>query len=79
MLIITMLGYPVVTLPILTIIATWKMFTKAGKPGWAAIIPVYNIIVMLEIAELPMWYIALFLIPFANIYAIKYSLHPLIE
>ena len=52
-----------------TIICNWKVFTKAGKPGWAAIVPVYNIIVMLEMAELPLWYIVLFCIPIANIYA----------
>jgi len=54
---------------VFTIICIWKIFTKAGKKGWAAIVPIYNIIVMLEIAELPMWYIALFFVPFANIYA----------
>ena len=54
---------------VITIISMWKLFTKAGKPGWAAIIPIYNIIVMLEIAELPMWYIALYFVPGANIYA----------
>lgn len=55
---------------IFSIICMWKLFKKAGKPGWASIIPIYNVIVMLEIAELPMWYIVLFLVPFANIYAI---------
>lgn len=54
---------------VFTLISMWKVFKKAGKPGWAAIVPIYNIIVMLEIAELPMWYIALFFVPFANIYA----------
>ena len=54
---------------VFTIICNWKVFKKAGKPGWASIIPIYNIIVMIEIAELPMWYIALFFVPFANIYA----------
>ena len=54
---------------VFTMICMWKIFTKAGKKGWASLIPVYNIIVMLEIAELPMWYLALFLVPFANIYA----------
>ncbi len=53
---------------ILIIVAMWKIFTKAGKPGWASIVPIYNIIVMLEIAGLPTWYILLCLIPFANIY-----------
>lgn len=54
---------------VFTIVCMWKLFVKAGKPGWAAIVPIYNIVVMLEITELPMWYIALFFVPFANIYA----------
>ncbi|ODA34618.1 DUF5684 domain-containing protein [Planctopirus hydrillae] len=41
----------------------WKVFTKAGKPGWAAIIPIYNFIVMLEIVGRPLWWIILMLIP----------------
>lgn len=45
----------------------WKTFEKAGKPGWAAIIPIYNIIVILEIAGKPLWWIILFLIPCVNI------------
>lgn len=53
---------------ILTLIGQWKAFVKAGKPGWAALIPIYNNIVMLEIAELPNWYLVLYFIPFANIY-----------
>lgn len=56
-------------LAIFSIVCMWKLYTKAGKPGWAAFVPVYNIIVLLEIAELPLWYIALFFVPFANIYA----------
>ena len=45
----------------------WKIFTKAGKPGWAAIVPIYNIIVMLEVARQPLWMIILFFIPIADI------------
>ena len=56
-------------LAVFSIISMWKLFKKAGKPGWASIVPIYNMIVMIEIAELPMWYIALFFVPFANIYA----------
>lgn len=59
-----------IILSILTIIGMWKIFTKAGKPGWASLIPIYNIVVMLEVTKLPMWYIALFFIPFANIVAL---------
>ena len=49
------------------IISYWKIFTKAGKPGWASIVPIYNIVVMLEIAGMSPLFILLFLIPFVNI------------
>ena len=52
---------------LLMIIAMWKIFSKAGKPGWAAIIPIYNIIVLLEIVDKPLWWIILMFIPFVNI------------
>lgn len=52
---------------ILVLVATWKMFTKAGKPGWAAIIPIYNTIVMLQIAGMSPWMVLLMFIPIANI------------
>ena len=38
--------------------ANWKIFSKAGKPGWAAIIPIYNLVVWLEIVGRPTWWIA---------------------
>ncbi|MDQ5882867.1 MAG: hypothetical protein QG648_220, partial [Patescibacteria group bacterium] len=41
---------------LLMIISFWKIFTKAGKPGWAAIIPVYNSVVLAQIAKQPWWY-----------------------
>lgn len=45
----------------------WKVFVKAGKPGWAAIVPIYNIIVLLEIIGKPLWWIVLYFVPCANI------------
>lgn len=54
---------------ILTIIAMWRIFAKAGKPGWAAIIPIYNIVVMFQIVGLNPWLLLLYLIPFVNIVA----------
>lgn len=42
---------------ILEIIGSWKTFKKAGKPGWAAIVPVYNIFVALEVAKLEWWHL----------------------
>ena len=54
---------------VLMIASAWKVFTKAGKPGWAAIVPIYNIIVMLEVTAKPLWWIVLFFIPIANFIA----------
>lgn len=53
---------------LLMIVSMWKIFKKAGKNGWEAIIPIYNIVVLLQTVELPAWYIILFVVPFANIY-----------
>ena len=56
-------------LGILKIVSLWKIFKKAGKPGWASIVPIYNIYIMCEIAEKEWWYILLLCVPFVNIYA----------
>jgi hypothetical protein len=48
-------------------VSIWKVFAKAGKPGWAAIVPVYNTIVLLQIVRRPLWWFLLFVIPFVNI------------
>ncbi len=52
---------------VILIIANWKIYTKAGKPGWAILIPIYNFIVLLEIVGKPWWWLLLMLIPFVNI------------
>ena len=52
---------------VFAIVVQWKIYTKAGKPGWACIIPIYNIIVLLEIIKKPIWWIVLLLIPIVNI------------
>ena len=39
-------------LSILMIISMWKIYVKAGKPGWGSIIPIYNLILLLEIVRL---------------------------
>lgn len=53
-------------LAVVALAALWRIFTKAGKPGWACIIPIYNVIVLLDIAGKPWWWILLLLIPFVN-------------
>jgi hypothetical protein len=52
---------------ILEIVGMWKTFTKAGRPGWASIIPVYNYWVLFEIAGKPGWWAILTFIPIVNI------------
>ncbi len=53
---------------IFLLICRWRIFKKAGKEGWESLIPIYNIIVLLEIVKKPTWWIFLFLIPIYNIY-----------
>ena len=62
------LGTTLVEIAILVLLfaGMWKTFQKAGKPGWAAIIPIYNIIVLLQIIGRPLWWIVLYFIPIVN-------------
>ena len=53
----------------LMIASMWVIFTKANEPGWAAIVPIYNIIVMFKICGKPLWWVVLFLIPLVNMVA----------
>ena len=50
-------------------VCMWRVFEKAGQEGWKAIVPILNIITLVQIVELPTWYVALYFIPFANLYA----------
>ena len=59
----------VLALVVFMIVCMWKVFTKAGQPGWACIVPIYNLYVMLQIAGKPAWWLVLFFIPLANLVA----------
>jgi hypothetical protein len=54
----------------LEVAGVWKTFAKAGQPGWAAIIPFYNLWILIKIAGKPGWWFLLFLIPIVNIIAL---------
>ena len=54
-------------LAVIAIAGMWKAFEKAGHPGWAAIIPFYNIYILTKIGGKPGWWVLLFLIPLVNI------------
>ncbi|MBX9852108.1 MAG: signal peptidase I [Cytophagaceae bacterium] len=52
---------------VLLIASMWTLFAKAGKPGWAAIVPIYNTLTLLEIIKKPWWWLLLMMIPYINI------------
>jgi Family of unknown function (DUF5684) len=54
-------------LAIVFIVATWMIFSKAGRPGWASIIPIYNTLTLLWIVGRPWWWILLLLVPILNV------------
>lgn len=58
--------YGSIMLTLITVVSLWIVFIKAGKPGWACIIPIYNVIVLLEIVGKPWWWLLLMLIPVVN-------------
>lgn len=53
-------------LGVIVLIAMWRIYTKAGKPGWSALIPLYNIYVLQEIVGRPGWWTLLYFVPFVN-------------
>ena len=52
---------------IVVVAAGWKLFEKAGQPGWAIIVPIYNIYLMLKIVGRPGWWLLLYFIPVVNV------------
>jgi len=52
---------------VIMIIAMWRVFEKAGRPGWAAIIPIYNIYVLLKVAGWSGWWLLVLCIPLVNV------------
>jgi len=60
---------PLVMLAIVVICIAgyWKMFVKAGQPGWGILIPIYNAYLMIKVAGRPGWWLILMFIPLVNI------------
>lgn len=57
------------------IASIWKINVKAGQPGWACLVPIYNIIILLKIADKPWWWMFLMCIPIVNIIIIVMVYH----
>ena len=61
------IGLLYLALIVFVIAGFWKVFVKAGHPGWAAIVPIYNIYILLKIAGKPGWWLLLFFIPVVSL------------
>jgi hypothetical protein len=57
-------------LAIFFVSSMWKVFTKAGEPGWAALIPIFNLYTLIKVAQKPGWYLVLFFVPLVNLVAL---------
>lgn len=58
---------PFLIIVILIIAALWKIFQKAGYQGWEAIVPLYNMYILLKIVGKPWWWLLLMCIPYVGI------------
>jgi hypothetical protein len=52
---------------LVVLIGMWKVFVKAGQPGWGSIIPIFNAYCLVKIAGKPGWWLLLFFIPLVNL------------
>ena len=53
---------------VMMIVATWTLYEKAGEPGWASLVPIYNMVVYVRIAGLEWWWVILMFIPLVNVF-----------
>ncbi len=59
----------VIAIIILSIIGGWKMFKKAGRPGWSVLVPFYKEVVLLEMVNLPRWWVLILIgVPVVNLF-----------
>jgi len=56
-----------IAIVVVVIAGMWKVFSKAGQPGWGCLIPIYNAYLLCKIAGKPGWWVLLMLIPLVNI------------
>ena len=56
-----------IAVAVFLIASVWKVYVKAGQPGWAAIVPIYNTLIQLRIIGRPWWWLLLLFVPLVNI------------
>lgn len=52
---------------IIHFLGTWRLYKKAGRQPWEALIPVYNAVVLMKIINRPWWWVILLFIPIVNL------------
>ncbi|HEY0581217.1 MAG TPA: DUF5684 domain-containing protein [Chloroflexota bacterium] len=57
-----------VGLTVVLIVASWRIFAKAGRPGWMSLIPIYNVVQMLHITGRSGWWLLGMFVPFLNLF-----------
>ena len=62
-----------IAITIVTLVAMWKMFEKAGQAGWKSIIPFYNLYIEFKFVWGSGWWFLLLLIPLVDI--VVYFIH----
>jgi hypothetical protein len=65
--IISALMVPILIIGVILVISLWKIFQKAGYQGWEAIVPIYNIYILLKIVGKPWWWLLLMCIPYVGL------------
>jgi hypothetical protein len=55
-------------LTVVLIVAVWRIFAKAGLPGWVSLIPIYNLVKMLQLTGRSGWWILGMFVPFLNFF-----------
>lgn len=63
-------GILVIAVCVAMIAGMWRVFVKAGQPGWGCLVPIYNLILLLGMAGKPTWWIVLYLIPVVSLVAV---------
>jgi hypothetical protein len=64
---ISALMVPILIIGVILIISLWKIYQKAGYQGWEAIVPIYNIYILLKIVGKPWWWLLLMCIPYVGL------------
>lgn len=65
----------IIAVIVFLVVAEWKVYTKAGQPGWAVLIPFYNFYILLKIVGKPGWWLLLLFVPIVNFVIGIYVLH----